>query len=64
MNQIQEEKLLVRMVFVGPYLDEVVDYLELSGSSYLVLSFAPSVLTIDHSLVPLIVTMRLLHASG
>ena len=45
---------MVRMVFVGPYLDEVVDYLELSGSSYLVLSFAPSVLTINHSLVPLI----------
>ena len=53
MRQIHEENLLVRIAFVGPNLSRAVDYLEISGSSYLVLSYAPSVLTIKHSLVPL-----------
>ena len=53
MKQIQEENLLVKIAFVGPNLSTAVSYLEKTGSSYLVLSYAPSVLTIQHSLVPL-----------
>ena len=53
MKQIQEGNLLVKIAFVGPRLSTAVDHLEKSGSSYLVLSYAPSVLTIQHSLVPL-----------
>ena len=44
---------MVKIVFVGPNLSTAVNYLEKTGSSYLVLSYAPSVLTIQHSLVPL-----------
>ena len=35
-RQILEEKLLVKVAFVGPGLEEVVQYLEDSGSNYLV----------------------------
>ena len=53
LKQIQEENLLVKIAFVGPNLSTAVSYLEKTGSFYLVLSYTPSVLTIQHSLVPL-----------
>ena len=56
-NQILTEKLLIEVAFFGPNLPRVVDYLESSSQpldrSYLVLHYAPSVLTMKHSLVPL-----------
>ena len=41
------------MAFVGPDLLHVVDYLEECGASYLVLHQTPSVLTLKHSLIPI-----------
>ena len=53
MKQIQEQKLLIKVVFVGPHLHKVVDYLENHAASYLVLGYAPSAITLKHSLVPI-----------
>ena len=57
MKQIMERKLLIKIALVGPDLPQVVEYLEnskISDTSYLVLHYAPSALTLRHSLVPVI----------
>jgi len=57
-NQILSQNLLIKVAFVGPHLPKVVEHLENSSPnmdrSYLVLHYAPSILTIKHSLVPLL----------
>jgi hypothetical protein len=53
-QQIEEENLLVQVAFLGPHLEEVVEWLEASHSQYLVLHFSPSVLVLKHHLTPIL----------
>ena len=54
-NQILADNLLVQVAFVGPHLSTVIDILnKVNDRSFLVLHYNPSILTIKHSLVPII----------
>ena len=54
-HQILAENMLVQVAFVGPHLSTLVDILDkVNDRSFLVLHYNPSILTIKHSLVPII----------
>ena len=45
-KQILDQKLLMKVVFVGPNLPQVVDYLEDCGAPYTMLHYTPSSVTV------------------
>ena len=58
---ITTNKLLLKIAFVGPNLDKVVDYLasstHMTDNSYLVLHYYPSILASRHKLQPMLVPL-------
>merc|ERR1719244_461704 len=50
-EQIKKFKLLVRIVWVGPYLAELVAELEEKNENYLLFHYSPSALVLRHQLV-------------